>query len=130
MKQFYVVLWHGGRVVKVLAFICVWTEQTQVRIPLRTLFDYKARSIVTGPTRPSSLEAGSYTGYQAELNIKARPGRVSSSGARVTMQQIPERYENSQRHLPNAEAWKWTVEIKATQALRFRVRGTCRLGAV
>ena len=88
-------VWHGGRVVKVLASICVWTEQTQVRIPLRTLFGYKARSIVTGPTRPSSLEAGSYTGYQAELNIKAWPGRVSSSGARVTMQQIPERYENS-----------------------------------
>ena len=63
------------------------SELTQVRIPLRTLFGYKARSIVTGPTRPSSLEAGSYTGYQAELNIKARPGRVSSSGARVTMQQ-------------------------------------------
>ena len=51
--------------------------------------------IVTGPTRPSSLEAGSYSGYQAELNIKARPGRVSSLGAGVTMQQIPERYENS-----------------------------------
>ena len=88
-------VWHGGRVVEVLASICVWTEQTQVRILLRTLFGYKARSIVTGPTRPSSLEAGSYTGYQAELNIKARPGRVSSSGARVTMQEIPERYENS-----------------------------------
>ena len=63
--------------------LSVSAEQTQVRIPLRTLFGYKARSIVTGPTRPSSLEAGSYTGYQAELNIKVRPGRVSSSGARV-----------------------------------------------
>ena len=88
-------MWHGGRVVKVLASICVWTEQTQVQIPLRTLFGYKARSIVTGPTRPSSLEAGSYIGYQAELNIKARPGRVSSLSARVTMQQIPKRSENS-----------------------------------
>ena len=88
-------MWHVGQVVKVLASICVWTEQTKVRIPPRTLFGYKAWSIVTGPTRPSSLEAESYTGYQAELNIKARPGRVSSSGARVTMQQIPERYENS-----------------------------------
>ena len=48
-----------------------WTEQTQVRILLRTLFGYKAWSIVTWPTQPSSLEAGSYTGYQAELNIKA-----------------------------------------------------------
>ena len=63
--------------------------------PAPDIIRLKARSIVTGLTRPSSLEAGSYTGYQAELNIKARPGRVSSSGARVTMQQIPERYENS-----------------------------------
>ena len=46
---------------------------------------YKARSIVTGPTRPSSLEAGSYTGYQAQLNIKVLPGRACS------MQQIPKR---------------------------------------
>ena len=75
LQAFECIMWHGGRVVKVLASICVWTEQTQVRILLRTLFGYKARSIVTGPTRPSSLETGLYTGYQAELNIKARPGR-------------------------------------------------------
>ena len=83
--------------VKVFGFyLCLnVTEQTQVRIPLRPSLGYKARSIVTGPTRPSSLEAGSYTGYQAELNIKARLGHVSSLGARLTMQQIPKRYENS-----------------------------------
>ena len=38
------VMWHGARVVKVLASICVWTEQTQVRIPLRIyLFGYMMR---------------------------------------------------------------------------------------
>ena len=30
-----------------------------------------------------------------ELPEHGSPGRVSSSGARVTMQEIPERYENS-----------------------------------
>ena len=33
--------------------------------------------------------------WWAELNIKARPGRASSLGAGLTMQQIPKRYENS-----------------------------------
>ena len=71
------------------------TEQTQVRIPLRPSLGYKARSIVTGPTRPSSLEAGSYTGYQAELNIKARPGRVEFFGCACNNAAGTERYENS-----------------------------------
>ena len=103
-------VWHGGRVVKVLASICVWIEQTQVRIPHRTLFGYKARSIDThSPTRTSSLEAGWYIGYQAELNIKARPGRVSSSDARLTMQQIPKRYENNYRH-HSTECWGMKVD--------------------
>ena len=43
----------------------------------------------------ASLEAGSYTGYQAEMNIKAWPGHVSFLGGRLTMQQVPKRYENS-----------------------------------
>ena len=44
---------------------------------------------------PSFLEAGSFIGYQAELNIKARPGQVSSLGVRLTMQQMLKRHENS-----------------------------------
>ena len=85
----------------------------------------KVRSIVTGPTRPSSLKAGSYT-LGTRLSWKLRLGLgVWVHWVRLTMQPIPNAMKIANDIYRMLETWQWTVVKQLTRCviLALRSRG-------